>query len=131
VAQKDGRFRLGQSLLIVWAVSSALLAFFPDDPVGTPTRWHGRVHLVLAFIAFIAVVVGAILVARTLRTLPRWQPVGTLVSALPWVALIPLLLLGHTHFRPHSAGGLYEKIFLAVELVWLFIVALPLARGSD
>ena len=128
-AHKSGRFRLGQALLSLWAVSSALLAFFPDDPVGTPTRWQSYVHLVLAFIAFFAVVVGAILVAQTLRALPGWQPVRVPVAVLPWVALIPLLLLGRTHFRPHSLGGLYEKIFLAIELVWLF--ALPIARGSD
>jgi hypothetical protein len=30
---------------------------------------------------------------------------------------VPILLLGHAHLRPHSLGGLYEKIFLAIELL--------------
>jgi hypothetical protein len=38
--------------LVVWALASGALAFFADDPVGTPTHGLGRVHLALAFIAF-------------------------------------------------------------------------------
>ena len=127
---KSGRFRAGQMLLVVWGVASALLAFFPDDPLGTPMRWHGEVHLVLAFIAFFAVAVGAIVMAHILRALPRWQSVRMPVAALPWTALVPLLLLGHAHFRQHSLGGLYEKVFLGIELLWLFFIALPLGTRS-
>src|ERR1039457_2755920 len=46
--------------LIVWALASGALAFFPDDPVGTATHGLGKVHLALAFIAFTAVIVGTI-----------------------------------------------------------------------
>jgi hypothetical protein len=38
-------------------------------------------------------------------------------------ALIALLLLGHAHFGLHTLGGLYEKLFIAIELVWLGTVA--------
>jgi hypothetical membrane protein len=126
-SEKRGRLRLGLGLLVVWALASGLLAFFPDDPVGTTLRWHGRVHLGLAFVAFPAVLVGAVLVSLALRTHPRWKPVATPMLVLSWGALIPLLLLVHTHFRANSLGGLYEKIFLAAELVWLLVVAAPIA----
>ena len=125
------RLRLGLRLLTIWAVASALLAFFPDDPAGTPVHWHGVVHLVLAFVAFICVLVGALLVSHALRSLPRWAPVAVPLSVLAWGALIPLLLLGHTHLRRASIGGLYEKLFLGMELVWLLIAVLAAARYSE
>lgn len=124
----DPRLRRGLRLLTGWAVTSGLLAFFPDDPAGTRTRWHGEVHLVLAFIAFICVLVGALMVSSALRRLPPWRQLAGSLLILAWGALIPLLLLGHTHFRRHSLGGLYEKIFLGVELLWLLCAALAAAR---
>lgn len=124
------RLRLGLRLLACWAIASGLLAFFPDDPVGTRTRWHGEVHLVLAFVAFICVLVGALMVSSALRRLPPWRQVAGSLLILAWGALIPLLLLGHTHFRRHSLGGLYEKVFLGIELLWLLFAALAAARLS-
>jgi hypothetical membrane protein len=124
------RLRLGLRLLVGWAVASGLLAFFPDDPLGTRTRWHGEVHLVLAFVAFICVLVGALIVSSSLRRLPPWRQLAGSLLMLAWGALIPLLLLGHTHFRRHSLGGLYEKIFLGAELLWLLFAALAAARLS-
>jgi hypothetical membrane protein len=125
------RLRLGLRLLTGWAVASALLAFFPDDPVGTHSRWHGDVHLVLAFVAFICVLVGAMMVANALRAIPRWRPVAAPLTVLAWAALIPLLLLGHTHLRRNSLGGLYEKLFLGVELIWLLVAARAAARHAE
>jgi hypothetical protein len=48
------------------------------------------------------------------------------MTPLSWGALIPLLLLGHSHLRANSLGGLYEKIFLAAELLWPLLVAVPI-----
>ncbi len=129
--QQSGRLRRGLRLLQIWAVASALLAFFPDDPAGTQSRWHGDVHLVLAFVAFLCVVLGAIIVTTALRPIPRWSRISGPLTVLAWGALIPLLLLGHTHFRRHSIGGLYEKVFLGVELLWLLVAALAAGRHSD
>jgi hypothetical protein len=125
------RLRFGLRLLTFWAIASALLAFFPDDPAGTVVRWHGRVHLVLAFVGFFCVVVGAIVVTRALRVLPRWSQITTPLAVLAWGALIPLLLLGHTHLRHGSIGGLYEKVFLGMELIWLLVAASAAARISE
>jgi Protein of unknown function (DUF998) len=125
------RLRHGLRLLSIWALASALLAFFPDDPAGTPVHWHGVVHLVLAFAAFICVLVGALVVSHALRSLPGWAPVAMPLTVLAWGALIPLLLLGHSHLRRATLGGLWEKIFLAIELVWLLVAALAAARYRD
>ena len=130
VAAASMRLRVGLSFLVVWAIASGLLAFFPDDPVGTKTHGLAWVHLALAVIAFSAVVIGTRLTTRVLRSDPAWTAVAPLLTALSWGALIPVLLLGHAHLRPHSLGGLYEKLFLAVELAWFLAVALWIRRNA-
>ena len=123
------RLRVAIGCLVVWSVGSGLLAFFPDDPVGTVTHGAGRVHIVLAAVAFIGVVLGTRVASRALRAAPAWRPISATLTLLSWGALVPVLLLGRAHLRPHSLGGLYEKLFLAVELAWLLAVAAWIAAG--
>lgn len=122
------RLRAGLTLLIVWSVASGLLAFFPDNPVGTSTHGLAKVHLALAGVAFVAVALGTRVVTRALRAEPEWRPVIPPLAVLSWGALVPILLLGRSHLRPHSLGGLFEKVFLAMELLWLLTVAAWIAR---
>lgn len=120
--------RAGLTLVSLWAVCSGALAFFPDDPVGTPTHGAGRVHGVLAAIAFFAALIGTIELSLALRRISYWQPIRRTLVLISLSALIPLLLLGHAHFGRHTLGGLYEKIFIAIELLWLAIAAVFAAR---
>ena len=117
--------------MVIWALASGLLAFFPDDPGGTPTQAAGRIHLALAFVAFLAILIGAILLSGALRDRPVWGRVGAPMTILFCAAVIPLLLLGHSHFRANSLGGLYEKIFLAIQLLWVLVVVSPIAARNQ
>jgi hypothetical membrane protein len=127
-----GRIRPALWLLGIWAVASGLLAFFPDDPVGKKTVGaSAKTHLLLAFIGFACVLIGTIWASRVLRREPSWKPISIVLSALSWVAILPLLALGRVHLRPHSLGGLWEKTFLGIELVWFLIVAAWIAWGGD
>ena len=146
VVPASGRLRAGLACLAVWAVASGLLAFFPDDPVGTKSHGLAKVHLLLAAIAFVAVIIGTRLSTRALRRDPGWRPVLAPLSlvgvvftvaagyvlaplaVLSWGALVPVLLLSRSHLRPHSLGGLYEKVFLGVELAWFLLCAVWIAR---
>jgi hypothetical membrane protein len=128
-AAKSRRLQAALGLLIVWALGSGLLAFFPDDPAGTPLRTAGAVHLAVAFVAFVAVLAGTILGSMALQSQARWRRVAIPMGALSWGALVPLLLLGRAGFRPSSLGGLYEKIFLGMQLLWLALVAARVAQG--
>ncbi len=123
--------RNGLVLLTVWAVGSGLLAFFPDDPVGTTIHGRARVHLLLAGIAFVAVIVGTRMITRALRNELRWKPAILPLAVLSWGALVPIVLLARAHLRLHSLGGLYEKLFLAIELAWFLVASLWIAGSAE
>lgn len=122
------RLRAGLVLLAAWAVASGLLAFFPDDPAGTPLQRAGRIHVALAAIAFLAVLAGMIVTSRRLRAEARFGPVVPALAGLSGVALAAVVLLVHAGLRAHSLGALWEKTFLAAVLAWFAVVAAWIVR---
>ena len=130
VARPGGRTRGGLALLVTWAICSGLLAFLADDPEGTPQHGSGVVHLVLAFIAFTCMTVGAILISASLMTDPAWRPAAHILLAISAAGAIAYLLLGTAQKQHHAPGGLYERIFLGLELLWIAIAAVAIARRT-
>lgn len=129
-ATGSNRLQVGVACLAVWGVGSGLLAFFPDDPPGYPVTTAGEVHLAVAFIAFLAVAVGTIVLSLGFRQFVALRGIYRWPLAISIVAVLPLLLLGHTGFRAHTLDGLYERCFLGLELVWILIAGLRLHQTS-
>ena len=135
VVRLDGRARAGLALLVTWAVCSGLLAFFADDPEGTPQHGSGVVHLVLAFIAFTAIAIGTILISANLiwaspLSDPAWRPAARVLLAISVTGALAYLLLGRALKHHHAPGGLYERIFLGLVLLWIVIAAIAAARRT-
>jgi hypothetical membrane protein len=130
VARPGARTRHGLALLVGWAVCSGLLAFFADDPEGTPLRGSGVVHLVLAFIAFACITVGAILISASLMSDPGWRPAAPVLLAISIAGALAFLLFLHGAQHPHAPEGLYERIFLGLQLLWISIAAIAIARRT-
>lgn len=129
-ARPDGRTRAGLALLVTWAICSGLLAFFADDPEGTPQHGSGVVHLILAFIAFTCITIGAILISASLVSDPAWRPFATVLLATSVAGAVAYLLLGTADQHHHAPGGLYERIFLGLELLWITVAAIAIARQA-
>ena len=129
VVRLDRRTRSGLALLVTWAICSGLLAFFADDPEGTPQHGSGVAHLILAFIAFTCIAIGAILISASLMSDPAWRPAAPVLLALSIAGALAYLLLGTAH-KHHPPGGLYERIFLGLELLWIVVAALVIARRT-
>jgi hypothetical membrane protein len=128
VVRLDGRTRSGLALLVTWAICSGLLAFFADDPEGTPQHGSGIVHLILAFIAFTCITIGTILISASLMSDPAWRPAAPVLLTISVAGAVAYLLLGTAAKHHHAPGGLYERIFLGLELVWIVIAAIAIAR---
>jgi hypothetical membrane protein len=120
-ARLDDRGRGGRALIAIWAVCSGLLALFADDVEGQPVHGSGIVHLALAFVAFVCVTIGTILVSSNLRSDPAWRPVAAVLLAISVAGAAAFLLLGTALGHKHAPGGLYERIFLGLELLWIAI----------
>ncbi len=127
-ARPDGRVRGGLVLITSWAVCSGLLAFFADDLEGQPQHGSGLVHLGLAFIAFVCVMIGTILASAGLRADPGWRPVANLLLAVSIAGAAAFLLLGSAAGDKHAPGGLYERIFLGLQLLWIALAVGWIAR---
>jgi hypothetical protein len=121
--RSSARVRSGLAMLVVWAVCSGLLAFFADDVEGQPVRGSGKVHLVLAFVAFLCVAIGTVLLSVDLRSDAAWPSVGTVLFVLSVLGVIAFLLLGAALKHKHGPDGLYERVFLGLELVWVALAA--------
>jgi Protein of unknown function (DUF998) len=125
-----GRARAGRILLVIWAVCSGLLAFFADDIEGQPVHFSGGVHLLLAFIAFPCVAVGTILISSSLWTDQEWRNARAVLVGLAAAGAAAFLLLGTAAGHKHAPGGLYERIFLGLELFWIALAAAGLIRTA-
>lgn len=118
-------FIVGEILLSIWALGSFLLAFFPDDPVGTRLQKSGIIHLTIAEIAFVCLVLGAILISLSLRNARLGWPLSRTLIVVSFGSILPLLLLSRAGLGINSFGGMYEKVFLAMGLAWLTLISLP------
>jgi hypothetical membrane protein len=129
VIRLDGRTRAGLVLVVIWATCSGLLAFFADNPEGTPVTASGIVHLFLALIAFPCITVGTILISASLRSDRAWRRAAPVLLAISIAGALALLLLGAPHKHYHAPGGLYERIFLGLELLWMVVAAIAIASN--
>lgn len=125
------RTRAGFVLVGVWAVGAFVLAAFPTDVPATPVSGHGFVHLVTAIVAFLAAAVGEILLSTHFaqdRTLARIRSpaLGIAVLAL----LFALFDFASGAVVPHL-GGLIERIFLGLVLLWILVVAAYSLRSAE
>jgi hypothetical membrane protein len=117
------RSRLGLGLIGAWACCSALLAFFPDNPVGTPVTPSGRIHLLLAGIAFAAVAIGTFLTSHRIGGDPAWLSVRRPLLVVSSLAIVAGTLAILSIRRPHADFGLYERIFLGLEILWMVLAS--------
>jgi uncharacterized protein DUF998 len=120
------RFRTGRLALWVWGAGAILLAIFPTDVPATPVSWHGAIHLVVAILAFLGGSVGTVLLSLRFsetRTLRGAKGVALAISVLSVVSLFALLGSSGS-----GIGGLTERLFLGVVLLWMTYVSVYLAR---
>src|SRR5579872_3629583 len=120
--------QIALGLLVVWAIASGLLAFFPDDYEGTPATAHGRIHLAAAAIAFLGCLLATLLLTRELARHWGWRPIAATLGVFWVIAALGLVLLTLVGFRPGRLDGLYERIFLGFELLWLTVAMSYLYR---
>ncbi|MGH7912128.1 MAG: DUF998 domain-containing protein [Candidatus Dormibacteraceae bacterium] len=128
-----GGGRAGVILLLIWAVGSAVLGFFRDDLPGAPLTRHGELHLAAAAIAFVACLLGTLLLLLDFRHHALMRPWGLLLVPVWVLGLLSLIALLRAGFGPGSLGGLFERVFIGAQLAWFAIASarIVIARRAD
>lgn len=131
LAKVPGRPRWPLWLVGVWAVASALLGLFADNPPGYPRHHSGSVHLAAAAIAFTAIVI-----ATTALSISWPDPSAGLGSrlvlrSLSVIGIVSYLVLPRALNRTHGVGGLIERIFLASQLLWILVAMIAARKAAS
>lgn len=106
------------TLLAVFAVARVLIGWFPTDLMGATERTeHGRVHLLLAAVAFISISWAA-------STLPSSQ------HGEPWLGkamvVLALAMVLSRRGALRQWFGLIERAFYVAAIAWLVLVSVRL-----
>lgn len=121
------RKRLGVALFGTWTIGAFLLALFPTDVTSGEHTAHGKLHLLIALLAFISIPIAELLLSQCLSTVPRWQALGQQAIKFAWLTVFGLVLL--VVMAPITrVSGLGERIFLATALLWMLAVSVQLIR---
>jgi hypothetical protein len=59
---------------------------------------------------------------------PGWRRAAPVMLGLSIAAVVVYLLLDGALKHHHAPGGLYERIFLGLELLWIAVAAIAVAR---
>ncbi len=124
----EKRPKAGLALIAAWGIGSFILAFSPTDVSG-PATLHGTIHLVTAFLAFLFVSIGAILVSASIPIKSSWKKIRKYAVGLAIFILVALLVLGvgsAMHKIETSYFGLLERIFLGSVLLWMLAISIML-----
>lgn len=125
--------------LAIWSVGVLLGGVFPADPPGhwnEPPSTAGLIHGNTALLAFVALPITALLLARRMRQSPGWHRVAGILYVLAiataisllgfFMSLVPVLISP----GPPKLLGLTERILLAVYVAWLSVAAIGLLVAS-
>jgi hypothetical protein len=114
------------ALLALFGLSRILIARYPTDPRGTTVLSPpGRLHVILASIAFVTIAVAAPTITGSLATGPGWAGPATALTALGWATTIFALGTFASATTPSTQRvfGLVERGAYVAALAWLMVAA--------
>lgn len=122
------RGKLGLWLWGCWSAGAFVLAAFNTDLGGAEHTVHGKIHVGVALIAFVAAPIAAILLSQSLASEGDWgdQARWATISAYSSLGLLVLMVL----LTKAGVGGLTERLFLASVLFWVVVVGVGVVRST-
>lgn len=129
------RTRVGMILLGTAGLGVLVDAIFPTDvtPDDRPVTWIGIVHVVSAVIGFLCFLAAMFLVSQRFKKDERWQSFSRPSFALACATFAAFIAFQIIEANRTPVGGLAQRVFVALYLLWLFLTAFRLraiAKGS-
>src|SRR3954466_8605680 len=114
----------------VYGVTRIAIAFFPTDLEGQTVTTTGRIHLLLAAVAFTAIAFAATDLVPALHSEPGWDA-DRLLDGLRWAVVITAIGTGVARVvlpLRHSVFGLVERLLYVATIAFLLTVAIEAVR---
>jgi hypothetical membrane protein len=132
---ENKQYRRGIYLMSVWGIGALILAVFPTDVPSTPVSWHGAIHLLVAILAFLGGAFGALYLSLYLTRNKEWPSIKRYALPISYLAVIfCLMVIGLPFVLPKlstNIGGLIERIFIGLVLLWMAIISLCQLRQKS
>ncbi len=122
-------FGFGIFLLMLFGFGMLLVGAFHTDPAAGPATFDGTIHGFAAKFVFWFFPVAVLLIAPSLRKEPYWR--GLFFYSLA-SAVFAIGFMANSLRMPHDFDwfGLFERILVADEIIWIWIMAVWLLRLS-
>lgn len=123
---------LGLAFLGAYAGARLAIAFFMTDLPGQDVTTRGRIHLVLAAVAFTAIAFGAAEITDAIKGMPGWsEDAGSVLDAEAQAIALTAVLTLVAYLVPvarERVFGLVERLLYVASLAWLLTAGIHLAR---
>ena len=122
------RSRVGMLLLGTAGLCILVGAIFPTDvtPDDTPITWIGVAHVLSAVIGFLCFLAAMFLLSRRFTKDERWRSFSRPSFALACATLAAFITFFLFQATKTPAGGLAQRVFVALYLLWMFLTAFRL-----
>ncbi len=132
---ENKQYRRGIFLMSVWGIGALILAVFPTDVPSTPVSWHGAIHLLVAILAFLGGAFGELYLSLYLAKNKEWFSIKRYALSISYMAVIFCLMdIGLPFVLPKlstNIGGLIERIFIGLVLLWIAVISVCLLRQQS
>jgi uncharacterized protein DUF998 len=118
-------------LLFANAAARLSMPAFPTDQSGNRFETvKGKVHMVLAIVAFAAVAAAATGLGGLFSHYPAWHSAKSLLATVGWVVLAGAIAcaLGLVSPRLKPIFGLIERFFTLSVIVWIYLMSIEIIR---
>ena len=118
-------------LLVVFAITRAVISWFPMDAPGIKWTRTGWTHFVLAFICFASVLAAASVLGAVLSHPGTWHALAPISTALGYAMTACLALFGLAQTVPalRARFGAIERGFYLLAITWCAVFAVACAAG--
>jgi hypothetical protein len=123
-------FGFGIIFLVGFGFGLLLIGAFHTDVPGQPGTFDGTIHLAATNTALFILPLAILLILPSLKRDPNWRPLFRYSLVIALVALIWMLIYKVWLPADLSWFGLYERILVYIEVLWVEMMAVWLMRLS-
>jgi len=123
-------FKFSIILLSYFGFGLLLIGAFHTDIPSEPTTIDGTIHLFAADTIFLALPLASLFMAPSLKIDPDWRPLFPCSVIMASVSLVWILVYKVWLPEELSWFGLYERILVLTEILWVEVMAIWLLHLS-